>query len=141
MRQRSSARLPWRFGLIGAAIGFAITDAFGQLVHLRATLRHLGLRLGALLARVLRSLIATAIMALVLTWLRVGWVDFSGEGWVLGGRLLGTAAIGTLVYVIALLGLWIAAGRPQGAETDLLGVAARMTRRAAATCRRVCGGG
>ena len=124
------ALLGARFGLLGAAIGMAIADAFGQVVYLVATLRRLELRLMAVFACVWRSLLATAIMALVLACLRLGWTNVVGGGWVLGGRLLGAAAIGAAVYGVAVLGLWVVAGRPPGAETDLLAVAARMARRA-----------
>jgi len=115
-----------RFGLLGAALAIAITDAFNQMIYLLATLRRLELRAWDLLSRVWRSLAATAAMALVLVELGLGWTAVSGDGRVLASRLFGAAALGAGVYLVVLFGAWAGTGRPAGAEADVLALAGRL---------------
>ncbi len=114
------------FGLLGAAVAIAITDAFNQAIYLVATLRRLGLRLSELFSRVWRSLLATAAMALALVRLGLGWTEFPGGELALASHLFCAVVLGAGVYFTVLLGAWMAAGRPAGAETDALALTARM---------------
>lgn len=115
-----------RFGVLGAAVAIAITDAFNQAIYLMATLRRLSLRVAELFARVWRGLIATAVMGLALVWLGLGWTRVPGGELVLAGHLLCAVAVGAGVYFAVLLGAWLASGRPDGAEADVLALARRM---------------
>ncbi|MDA8050897.1 MAG: lipopolysaccharide biosynthesis protein [Rhodospirillales bacterium] len=115
-----------RFGILGAVVAIAITDALNQGIYLVVTLRRLGLRLTELLARVWRSLAGTVVMAFVLVRLGLGWTAFSGAGFTLAGHLLGAVALGAGIYFAVLAGAWLMSGRPDGAESDLLALAQRI---------------
>lgn len=79
------------------------------------------------LARALwRSVLGAAAMAGALIWLGLGLAPAPHDPL---GRLFGTAAAGAAVYV-AVVGLaWLAAGRPDGPERDLLALAGGVVRR------------
>ena len=115
-----------RFGLLGAAIAIAITDAFNQAIYLMATLRRLSLRPSELFVRVWRTLVATAAMALSLVWLGFGWTTVPGGKLVLAVHLFCAVMLGVGTYFSVLLVAWFTSGRPAGAETDLLAVGGRM---------------
>lgn len=114
------------FGLLGAAIAIALTDAFNQVIFLVATLRRLGLRMSDLLSRLWRCLFATAVMTLVLVLLGLGWNDFPGAASALAVRLLLAVVLGAGVYVVIVVGTWLAAGRPAGAEADVVALLGRV---------------
>lgn len=117
-----------RFGALGAAIAIALTDALNQATYLVATLGRLGLSVPELIARVWRSLLGTAVMAFVLVQLGLGWSTFSGAGWPLAGHLFEAVALGAGVYFVTVVAAWLCAGRPDGAEADLLELASRFVR-------------
>lgn len=107
-------------GLPGAAVGAALATMFEQTLLVHATLRrfHIGGR--ALLRCTWRGAAAAAAMAAVLGVQGIGWD--AADGGSPGLALLGEAAAGAAVYMTVLAALWVAAGRPRGAETRLFGL-------------------
>ena len=122
-----------RFGLYGAALAAAIAISVEQGAYVLLTMRHIGLNLADLLRVTWRGLLATAAMAAVL--LRTGLGDYSaGAGpTALAHQLVVAVVVGAGVYTSALLAAWLAAGRPAGAETDLVALARRMLSRLGGT--------
>jgi lipopolysaccharide exporter len=60
-----------------------------------------------------RPLVATLGMAAVVSWLPIG-------AWPAIAQLVGKAAVGAACYTVLVVLLWLAAGRPEGAERYLL---------------------
>jgi O-antigen/teichoic acid export membrane protein len=114
-----------RFGLLGAGIAVACGLVFDHLLYLAMTLRGFAIALPALLGRLWRSVLATAAMAAVLLLSGLGG---SGPGPVVGTalQLVAGVAVGVATYAAVLAALWLAAGRPAGAEADLLRLARRL---------------
>ncbi|MGH7118983.1 MAG: oligosaccharide flippase family protein [Acetobacteraceae bacterium] len=116
-----------RFGVLGAAIAIAVADALNQALYLVATMRRLGLRLSLLFARVWRGMLGTVVMAVVLVKLGLGWTAISGTGLALAGHLLVAVVLGAGIYVAVLAAAWLISGKPEGAESDMLALASKLT--------------
>ena len=114
-----------RLGTLGAvfAAGIPMLGEYTWFVAL--TLRRFGFGLPALLVRVWRPLAATGAMAASLRFLGLGWVQSTGQPVSLALQIAGAAVLGAAIYVACLAGLWLALGKPGGAETDLLALANR----------------
>lgn len=120
-----------RYGLLGAALGVGIGTTLDHLGYLVLSRRQLGLRWRDLLSRTWRSLAATALMAATLFALGLGWTRVPDFATALA-TLEAAVPLGIAVYAAAHLALWLACGRPAGAERDLLDLAGRIL----ATLRR-----
>ena len=68
----------------------------------------------------------TAAMAAVMAASGFGWATVGGPPWTLAAYLGLACSLGAAVYAAVLLGLWTLAGRPRGAETDLLDALRRL---------------
>lgn len=112
------------FGLPGAATAAAVAIVLEQGLTVGTALREFGVRAGALLRCVWRPILATAAMTAVLRLLGYGWSDDARIS-----QLIAGVALGAVVYAAVLVAVWLASGRPIGAETDLLTMARRLTRR------------
>jgi lipopolysaccharide exporter len=123
-----------KLGLVGAAIAASLSMAVEHAVYIVLTMRRFGLRPAALLRHVWRSIFATAVMAGALVAAGLGWAP-QPAGTAPLEELLLAVGLGVLVYASALGATWLAAGRPAGAETDLLSFAALLARRAAGSLR------
>jgi lipopolysaccharide exporter len=115
--------------VIGAAWGcLAVVSIMMPLSHWLAA-RALGISLAGMMNVLWRPLVAAAMMY----WLVTTFVTSSGLGGettlAQAGRLLAAVAIGVAAYHGALLLLWVAAGRPAGAERYTLSLLRRQTRR------------
>ena len=102
------------FGATGAAIAAAIAIGVEQGLMIATALRRFGIGFRGLLAQVWRPVLATGAMGVVLWGFGLGWAP--GDGLVVG------VVVGAGVFVVGLLGAWLLAGRPAGAEADLLGL-------------------
>ena len=102
------------FGATGAAMAAAIAIGVEQGLMIATALRRFGIGFRGLLAQVWRPVLATGAMGVVLWGFGLGWAP--GEGLVVG------VVVGAGVFVVGLLGAWLLAGRPAGAEADLLGL-------------------
>lgn len=108
------------WGALGAAWAYVIA-AFGTLpLNLRYVTRQLGLTAGELLKTVWRPLVsATAMYVTGRTWgPKLAATAVSSSDALL--PLLGCVALGAATYTATGLLLWLAAGRPDGAETWVL---------------------
>ncbi len=123
--------LLFRFGLLGAAIGATIAIAGEQALYVAAMFRSFGLRFADLLADIWRPLLGVAAMAAVLVASGMGWSGGAASPLRLVGRLASSCTLGAAVYVGVVLILWSLAGRPAGAELDLLELASRFRGRIA----------
>jgi O-antigen/teichoic acid export membrane protein len=112
-------------GLAGAAMGVAAAIVLEQGSYVAQACRRFGIPPRLLAGAVWRSLFATAAMAAVLVGTGLGWRD-TGAPW---AQLLGGVALGAGVYGAVLLGLWVACGRPDGGERQLLALAGSALRR------------
>ena len=116
-----------KLGLFGAALAAGAGIAVEQSLSAVWAMRRLGLPIGRLARLMWRCVVATGAMAAVLAGSGLGWRDT--------GLLAMVAAIllGAAVYGLALLTLWLGAGRPDGPEADMLAMASRAFRRGKAT--------
>jgi O-antigen/teichoic acid export membrane protein len=109
---------PW--GLTGAAMAAAAAIMLEQALTVATALRRFGVGAGAFLRVVWRPAAAGAAMAAVLAWLGWGWSPGGGVAALVRGVTVGAAAYGGVLLV-----MWAAAGRPAGAEADVLAVVRR----------------
>jgi O-antigen/teichoic acid export membrane protein len=119
------------FGLVGAAVGWAVAISSENLLYGVVVLRHLDLRPATVLRAVWRILAATAVMVLVLATTGLGWTRVAATGLKAVDALVTGVATGAATYVIVLGALWYLCGRPKGAEADMLELGRRMASRIA----------
>jgi O-antigen/teichoic acid export membrane protein len=123
-----AAFIPW-LGLLGAALalglGFLLDAA--MLVHFAT--RMLRVRPAAVLLRCWRPAAASAAMALVLWATGLGWAPVPADAAAAIRALAVGVGCGVVVYAAVATALWLACGRPEGAENDLLRVIGRATQR------------
>ncbi|HEY2621242.1 MAG TPA: oligosaccharide flippase family protein [Acetobacteraceae bacterium] len=109
-------------GIVGAAIALAIAALIEQSILSVLVFRRLAMRPWNLLSRVWRCLVTSAVMAVLLALSGLGWsanaTTISANVW----QLFVASLFGAAVYMIALLGLWVVSGRPNGPEVDLLSI-------------------
>ena len=108
------------FGATGAAMAAALAIGVEQGLMVATALRRFGIGVGGLAAQVWRPALAAGVMAVVLWVFGLGWAP--GDG--LGSLTVGVA-VGAGAFVVGLVGSWLLAGRPAGAEADLLGLVRR----------------
>jgi O-antigen/teichoic acid export membrane protein len=118
-----------RQGLYGAAIAAALSICLEQSLYVLMTMRRIALTFPDLLRATWRCLLATVAMAAVLLHTGLERHVPSASPGALARQLLLAIIIGAVAYTIVLLAAWLAAGRPAGAETDLLALARRMATR------------
>jgi O-antigen/teichoic acid export membrane protein len=111
------------FGLAGAATAAAIAVVLEQILMVATALRRFHVGIGQLMRPVWRPVLAASVMAGVLTGSGLGWSDDSGIV-----ALTEAVAGGAATYVLTLLASWMLAGRPTGAETDILALLRRAVR-------------
>ena len=111
------------FALTGAAVAVAVAVVLEQALTIALALRRFGVGVGALAGRVWRPVVSAAAMAVVVAGSGLGWSDETG---VVG--LVEAVAGGAAGYVGVLVGSWVLAGRPVGAETDVLRLLGRFGR-------------
>lgn len=116
-------------GLVGAALAVGASLLAEHVVLVQRALALLRLPVGALLGRLWRPVLAVALMSALLWGAGLGWAPAPEAAAPAAWQLLQGAALGCLAYVAALSTLWVVAGRPAGAETDLLGLARRLLAR------------
>jgi len=109
-----------RFGIAGAALAIGIVAVLEHVVTVALALGLLRLGAAALLRLVWRPAASSAAMALVLWTTGLGWSAPPDAALPAAWALLSGMPVGALTYGIVLLCLWLAAGRPPGAEADLL---------------------
>ena len=122
-----------RFGLAGAAAGWAVATTADNLLLLAVAFHRFRISPTDLLRQVWRGAAAVLLMALVLERCGLGWTPALATGPAIVS-LIEAVGLGGAVYGGTLLVLWQICGRPEGGEADLLrllrGVAARLPGRA-----------
>ncbi len=119
--------------LTGAALAATVAIMLEQVLFVVLTIRHFDVTPRELLDRLWRTVLACTTMALVLAWSGFGWhATMAVTKLELGVELLTAVATGAAVYATTLVVLWLAAGRPDGAEADVLTLLQRFTARLSA---------
>jgi len=108
-----------QYGITGAALAIGLVALMEHITTVALTLRLLRLRGAALLRLVWRPAASSAVMALVLWAAGLGWAETPTAALPAAWAVLSGIALGAASYAIILPCLWIAAGRPAGAEADL----------------------
>lgn len=111
-----------RWGLVGAAVAFAAVRLIEPVVLLVITFRVFAIQPGDLLSRTWRCSIASAVMAILLGVSGLGWAGeaptVAADVW----QLMTASISGAASYAAILFGLWLANGKPDGPELDLLSI-------------------
>lgn len=110
----------WQSGIVGAALASAVTLLIQQTVLSVLAFRRFVMRPMDLLSRVWRCLLAAATMSAFLALSGLGWVSDAPSLSASLRQLFVTSGSGAAVYTAVLLSLWLASGRPNGPETDVL---------------------
>jgi O-antigen/teichoic acid export membrane protein len=123
-----SVFIPW-LGLIGAACALGIGFLLDAVMLTHFATRLLRVSPVAVLGRCWRPAVASAVMALVLWSTGLGWVPVPPD--VITAILALAAGVsgGVATYAAAATVLWLACGRPKGAEADMLRLLGQMTHR------------
>jgi O-antigen/teichoic acid export membrane protein len=109
-------------GLMGAVIAAVSCFMAEEILFLIVTFRLFKLRVVDLLHATWRSILATVAMAMAVAAEGIGWAPPASGTLQLATDLLTAASSGAIVYCAVLLTAWRLSGRPEGAETLLLGV-------------------
>ena len=118
----------WAWGALGAVYGMALTALFGAIFWFVACMPMLETNMRVVLASIWRSVAAGCVMVAALLVLRASWPVQHGDAAV-AMQLLAFVAIGAALHIGAQTALWLACGRPAGAEMRALDLAQRMARR------------
>ena len=119
-----------RYGLLGGALAAALMGVFQEVIYVGTAVRRLNVKVWSIMVVLIRPVVAVVIMAAVLAGTGLGWTDQDGSDAELGHRLALAVGLGASIYLISLIGLWFASGRPAGAEADVLCTLRRIARRA-----------
>jgi lipopolysaccharide exporter len=125
-----------RFGLLGGAVAILASVVVEELLFLAMSARKLGFPILELLRRMWRGLAATAAMAAALWLTGLGWSVSSAFPDNPGRQLLVAVPFGMTVYVVSLGVVWLLAGRPEGAEIQMMRMVAGSSRRVSGMLRR-----
>lgn len=107
-------------GLRGVGLGSGLALLAESVVLMVCVLAALDLRPRALIPHLWRPVAGVAVMTFGLWWLGLGWAPVpTAVGAALWALLLG-AGCGAAIYAATVMGLWLASGRPAGAESDML---------------------
>jgi O-antigen/teichoic acid export membrane protein len=124
------------FGLAGAAAAAIGAMLLSEALSIGAVFRRFHLSLAGLAREVWRAIVAAGAMVLVLTGLGLGLAPARPAVWQNVETILSATVVGAGVYGGALLLLWLASGRPRGAETMLLDLVREALGRVLARRRR-----
>jgi hypothetical protein len=81
-----------------------------------------------MLGSVVRPALAVAVMAATLFSAGLGWTSADHGNAELGIDLCMAVVLGALVYTGSIFALWLALGRPAGAEADALAIIKKIKR-------------
>jgi len=103
------------YGVLPAAAMFAVTSFFSSAIWFSQLTVMIGLSMRRTFAAVWRTFTATGIMSGGVYWFLVAWpYDATMPGRVI--ELILAVALGGVLYIGPLLGLWLLCGRPAGPE-------------------------
>lgn len=113
------------YGLLGAAYATAASILVDVSLQVMYVARHFNVPLGRLARQTWRCVAASALMAACVSGAGLGWVAIPPTAIETGWQLLQAIGTGVATYTAALMLLWLACGRPAGAEADMLAVLGR----------------
>jgi O-antigen/teichoic acid export membrane protein len=105
--------------LVTAATLSALLGVAEQMAYITLTVRRFDVPLRDLLRAVWRSVLGTLVMAAALIWLGLGFAPAADA---FTRHLLTDSTVGAAIYGTVVILAWIAAGRPDGPERDVLTV-------------------
>jgi lipopolysaccharide exporter len=108
------------YGLIGIATGMSVLVLLENLALVRAAGHASGVTLRRIMAASWRPVVAAVAMVLTLKGAGLAWLPPPPAALEAATALISVGALGAAAFTAALTGLWLIAGRPQGAETDAL---------------------
>ena len=107
------------FGMSGAALAALGASVFSTPIYLLQVRRSIGIPPAVFMRAAARPMMAALIMAGLVRWFLPDWsITMSvavAAGWLVGGVMFGVVAYAAIVFL-----LWLAFGRPAGAEQLLL---------------------
>ena len=115
-----------RYGMHGAAWAYVISALLALPVNFAYIIRFMSLRATDLLGAVWRPLLSATILYLVVRFFDYNSSDTVGSSLQALAPLSIAVALGVFVYVLSSVLLWVAAGRPAGAESWILEQAQRL---------------
>ncbi len=115
-----------RFGLLSAMILSMPVGIAEQAIYVWRTMQRYDVRAHEMVAQTWRPVLASIVMAAIVIASGLNHATADSVPSRLAAPLVGAVALGVVSYSATLLGLWLAAGRPRGAETDMLGVLQRV---------------
>ena len=110
----------WHWGIPGAAVAMAVTVLLEQAIYSVLAFHAFKIPPSHLIGQIWRCMIAAGSMAAVLGMTGLGWTSGTAPEGSNAIHLLSACATGAAVYGVVLLGLWLACGRPNGPEADVL---------------------
>jgi lipopolysaccharide exporter len=117
------------YGLPGAAGGAGIANVFESVAMMAVAIVTQRLPLGPLFTRCWRVAAACIVMAGVLWMAGFAWTGADEPFAASVIRLAESATLGAVTYAVTLGALWVAQGRPDGAEADMMGTISLLLRR------------
>ena len=115
------------FGVAGAAWAAAAAICVEQSLTMAMAFRRFGISLARFSSQLWRPVLGAFAMVAVLWFADLGWMPARDEALVL--PLVLAVSIGAVVYCGTVLLAWLASGRPDGAEADVLAVLRHLVRR------------
>ena len=116
-----------RLGLSGAAVAILLASGAELILLLAVTLPPIGVSLTRLVACLIRPAIATAAMVLVLWQFGMAWTPSLATTTIdLARDTAVRCSLGATCYCLVLVFVWVAAGRPDGAEHYTLKLATNL---------------
>jgi lipopolysaccharide exporter len=109
-----------RYGMIGAAWAYLLESVIVLPVNFGMITYFLGVRPFAFVTSVWRPLIAAAVMYAGVRWLRPADAETLTSSVQAIAPLAKGVAVGVVIYLVTVLGLWVGSGKPGGAETWLI---------------------
>ena len=111
----------WRLGLMGAVLAAGIGVVVEFIGYFSIAVVRFQIGWGDLARALWRTVLGTAAMSAALAATGLGWASASGDSVpALLRALMEAVAVGAFVYGAVVTGGWLAAGRPEGAEADVL---------------------
>jgi O-antigen/teichoic acid export membrane protein len=105
------------YGVTGGAIALGLSTLADQVLFVGVTLRRLDIHAKELVTRLWRAILACLAMTACLWSVGWAWTSTTGDSiFSVSVDMLLRAGAGALTYTAAIVILWIAAGRPNGAE-------------------------
>lgn len=116
------------FGITGAAIGLLAAAVVESSIALWVTLPRIGVSARELARVAVRPTLASCAMAFLLWQIGMAWTPVP-PGTAVVQEAFARCGLGAVVYATVLIGCWLVAGRPDGAERHVLRLATHVVNR------------